>query len=68
MMPRLALIKLVVAAVGVAVWGYGARADLAAVRLAGMILIAVALLLRLLPASLRARIEGRPTTPAGHDS
>lgn len=67
-MYRLTLIKLAIAAIGVAVWGYGARADVASVRLAGMIVIGVALLLRLLPASLRDRIDGRPHRPTGADS
>ncbi len=67
-MYRLTMIKLVVAAIGVAVWGYGARADVAPVRLAGMIVIGVALLLRLLPASLRDRIDGRPHEPTRTDS
>ena len=67
-MNRFALLKLVIAAVGIAIWGYGARADIAPVRLAGMIVIAVAVLLRLLPGSLRARIEGRGDQPARDDS
>ncbi len=59
-MHRLTLIKLVLAAIGIVIWGYGARADIANVRLAGMIVLGVALLLRLLPASLKDRIDGRP--------
>jgi hypothetical protein len=62
-MHRLALLKLAVAALGLAVWGYGARADIGSVRLAGMVIIGVAVLLRLLPASVRARIEGRQHEP-----
>ncbi len=57
-MTRLALIKLVVAAVGLMIWGYGARIDDERTRLAGMIVIGVAVLLRWLPARVRARIEG----------
>src|SRR5487761_2296043 len=56
-MNRLALIKLLVAAAGIMTWGYGARLDNERVRLAGMIVIAVAVALRLLPARVRARIE-----------
>lgn len=67
-MHRLAVIKLVVAAVGIVVWGYGARADISSVRLAGMIVIGVAVLLRLLPASLKDRIEGRPRAPTQNNS
>lgn len=54
-MKRLALVKLVLAAIGIVVWGYGARADDAAFRLAGMIILAIAVLLRFLPASRRER-------------
>ncbi len=54
-MKRLALIKLVLAAIGVVVWGYGARVDDAAFRLAGMIILGIAVLLRFLPASRRER-------------
>lgn len=57
-MTRLALIKLTVAAGGLMIWGYGARIDDERMRLAGMIVIGVAVLLRWLPAGVRARIEG----------
>ncbi|HVA57200.1 MAG: hypothetical protein WBQ26_07080 [Gemmatimonadaceae bacterium] len=63
-MNRLALIKLLVAAAGIMTWGYGARLDNERVRLAGMIVIAVAVALRLLPARVRARIEGRRAEPS----
>jgi len=56
---RLALIKVALAAVGIVVWGYGTRIDSAHLRLAGMIVLVVAVALRLLPRSLRDRIEGR---------
>lgn len=58
-MNRLALIKLAVAAMGIVVWGYGARVDDAHIRLAGMITLGVAVALRFLPRSVRNRIEGR---------
>ena len=58
-MTRVALLKLAVAAVGFVVWAYGARIDSSPLRLAGMIVIAVAVALRLLPATLRDRIDGR---------
>jgi len=48
-----------VAAVGFVVWAYGARIDSSPTRVAGMIVIAVAVALRLLPATLRDRIDGR---------
>lgn len=58
-MTRMALLKLAVAAAGFVLWAYGARIDSQDVRLAGMIVMAVAVALRLLPASLRDRIDGR---------
>ena len=45
-MKQLNLARTVVALVGVAVWGYGYRLDLPNVRLAGILILAVALLLR----------------------
>ena len=58
-MTRLALIKLALGALGVVVWGYGTRIDDERVRLAGMIILAVAVALRLLPRAWRDRIDGR---------
>ncbi|MGH7667922.1 MAG: hypothetical protein ACRENQ_00385 [Gemmatimonadaceae bacterium] len=58
-MSRVALIKVVLAAAGIVVWGYGTRTDNAHLRLAGMIVLVVAVALRLLPRSLRNRIDGR---------
>jgi len=48
-MKRLNAVRTVVALVGVAVWGYGYRFDLANVRLAGIGILAVALVLRFVP-------------------
>jgi hypothetical protein len=58
-MTRLVLIKLGLAATGILVWGYGTRIDNERMRLAGMIVLAVAVALRLLPRSWRDRIDGR---------
>jgi hypothetical protein len=55
---RLAVVKLVVAAGGVLVWGYGARIDDERIRLGGMIVIAVAVVLRWLPTTIKDRIDG----------
>ncbi len=62
-MTRLALIKLALAAVGIAVWGYGIRIDDQHVRLAGMIVLVLAVALRLLPRSWRDRIDDRGDDP-----
>jgi hypothetical protein len=48
-MKRLLLARTVLAAIGVAVWGYGYRADLPRTRLVGIVILAVALLLRFAP-------------------
>jgi hypothetical protein len=48
-MRRLILARTVLALIGVAVWGYGYRYDLANTRLAAMGILAVALLLRFVP-------------------
>ena len=48
-MTRILIARLVLMAVGVLVWGYGQRADLPEIRIAGMAILAVALLLRFLP-------------------
>ncbi len=65
-MTRLALIKVALAAVGILVWGYGTRIDNAQLRLAGMIVLVVAVALRLLPRSLRDRIDGRHDDAGPH--
>jgi hypothetical protein len=48
-MKRLLLARTVLAAIGVAVWGYGYRADAPQTRLVGIVILAVALLLRFAP-------------------
>ena len=48
-MTRLPLARLVVAALGVAVWGYGYRLDDGTIRVVGIMLLLTALLLRFLP-------------------
>lgn len=48
-MSSLVLVRVVLAAIGVAVWGYGYRYDESDVRLAGIAILAVALLLRFAP-------------------
>lgn len=45
-MSRLVQIRLVVALLGIAVWGYGYSVNADRVRLAGILLLAVSLLLR----------------------
>lgn len=63
-MSRLALIKLVLAGVGIVIWGYGTRIGSAHLRLAGMGMLVVAVAFRLLPRSLRDRIDGRRDDPS----
>ena len=41
--------RLVLMAIGIVVWGYGYRVDAPQTRMAGMIVLAIALALRLLP-------------------
>ena len=48
-MRNLLVARLVLMAIGLLVWGYGQRADLPQVRIAGMGILAVALLLRFVP-------------------
>ncbi|HEU4988339.1 MAG: hypothetical protein KGL93_02235 [Gemmatimonadota bacterium] len=67
-MNRLALVKLGLGAIGVVVWGYGARTDDPRVRLAGMIVLGIAVALRLLPRAVRDRLEGRHRAPADTQS
>jgi len=46
---QLMLLRILLGAIGVAVWGYGYRTDDANVRLAGMAVLVVTLLLRWVP-------------------
>ena len=48
-MRRLILVRLVLGLIGVIVWGYGYRYDLADVRLVAIGILAVVLLLRFVP-------------------
>ena len=48
-MTRYLLTRIILTLVGVAVWGYGQREDLAQVRVGGMAILLVALLLRFVP-------------------
>ena len=48
-MTHLLLARILLAAIGVVVWGYGYRIDAPNVRLAGIALLAVTLLLRFVP-------------------
>lgn len=58
-MTRSLIARLVLAAIGVVVWGYGYRYDLANIRLAAIGILAVALVLRFVP----GRYFGDPETP-----
>lgn len=46
---QLILLRVILGAIGVAVWGYGYRADDPNVRLAGIVTLAVVLLMRWIP-------------------
>jgi chromate transport protein ChrA len=48
-MTRVLITRIVVTLIGVAVWGYGQRTEQPQVRLAGIVILAVALLLRFAP-------------------
>ena len=48
-MSRLVVLRLVLGLIGVAVWGYGYRYDLANVRLVAIGILAVVLLMRFVP-------------------
>ena len=48
-MTTLLIARIVLTFIGVGVWGYGQRADLPQTRVAGMAILAVALLLRFVP-------------------
>jgi membrane protein YdbS with pleckstrin-like domain len=48
-MKRLMLARILLGAIGVAVWGYGYRIDDSNVRYAGIAILAVALVLRFVP-------------------
>jgi hypothetical protein len=64
-MTRLTALRLAIAACGIALFGWGARADEGRVRLAGIVVIALALALRLLPASVKQRIDQSASTDGG---
>lgn len=49
-MKRVLLARTVLAAIGVAVWAWGYRTDDRNIRLAGIVVLALALLLRFVPA------------------
>ena len=48
-MTRCILVRMVVTLLGVGIWGYGQRFDLPNVRMGGIVVIALALLLRFAP-------------------
>jgi chromate transport protein ChrA len=48
-MTRLLITRMVVTLIGIAVWGYGQRTDQSQLRIAGMVILAIALLLRFAP-------------------
>lgn len=48
---QLILLRIILGAIGVAIWGYGYRVDDADVRLAGMAVLVVVLLMRWVPKS-----------------
>ena len=48
-MTRLLIARIVLTAIGIAVWGYGNATDQARVMYAGMGILAIALLMRFLP-------------------
>ncbi len=48
---QLILLRIILGAIGVAVWGYGYRVDDPNIRLAGMVILVVVLLMRWVPKS-----------------
>jgi hypothetical protein len=56
---RYTSVKIALAIIAVGVWGYGARVDDGRFRLAGMIILGVAFVLRFLPRDVRERLDGR---------
>ena len=48
-MTRYILARVLVTLVGIAVWGYGQRLELPAVRIGGIVILAVALMMRFAP-------------------
>jgi hypothetical protein len=48
---QLVLLRIILGAIGVAVWGYGYRVDDPNIRLAGIVILAVVLLMRWIPRS-----------------
>lgn len=67
-MNRYTAVKLGLAVVAIGVWGYGARADVGAFRLAGMIILAVAFALRFLPQRVRERMDGTASAHTGEST
>ena len=66
-MRRLILGRTALAAIGVVVWGYGYRVDDANVRLAAIVVLAVALLLRFVPPRLVETAEERAARESGSE-
>jgi hypothetical protein len=64
-MTRILAARLFLAVVGVAVWGYGQRADLDRMRLAGMAILLVVLLMRFVPRRLLGATDDDSDTSAG---
>lgn len=58
---HLLLARFLLALIGVAVWGYGYRTDDTQVRLAGIVILAVALVLRFVP---KRWLRGEGTDPS----
>lgn len=48
---QLAMLRIILGAIGVAIWGYGYRTDEQNIRLAGMAVLVVVLLMRWVPKS-----------------
>ena len=48
---QLLMLRIILGAIGVAIWGYGYRADDANIRVAGMAILVVVLLMRWIPKS-----------------
>jgi chromate transport protein ChrA len=48
-MTRLLITRVVITLIGVAVWGYGQRTEQPQLRIIGMVILAIALLLRFAP-------------------
>jgi hypothetical protein len=48
-MTRLLVTRVVLTLIGIGVWGYGQRTEQPQVRIAGMVILAIALLMRFVP-------------------